>query len=234
MRAQGVLERLSAMGVAAQASVPAVYAWAVTVAPAAWSHGATVPAKVAAAVALLAVIAGVVGERRWGVRARYVAFWGFVFASALTWSASPSSLGPLRIDAPRGLAGMLGWALFALASSAPALDVHEDPNVALESALPARKSLARGDGLYVGGGVLVAAMLQLVGWAVTNPERALLVRIVSLAAGIAVMGAATDLGLARHAARSRESRARRLRRGMAALVVLALLSLSGLLFALQD
>jgi hypothetical protein len=234
VRASGVLERLSAMGVAAQASVPAAYAWAVTVAPAAWSHGATALAKAAAGVALLAVVAGIVGERRWGVRARYAAFWGFVLASALTWSAAPASLGPLRIDAPRGVAGMLGWALFALASSAPALDVQDDRNAALDPALPARRSLSRGDALYVGGGVVIAALLQLAGWAVMGPERALLVRIVSIAAGIAVIGAATDLGLARHMPRPREARARRLRRGMAALVALALLSLSGLLFAFRD
>src|ERR1700722_9461866 len=108
MRPAEVFHRLSAMGAAAQASVPGLYAWGVTVAPVAWSRGASAVAKVAAVAALAALAGGVAAERRWGTRARIIALWGFVLACALAWSAAPTPLGPLRIDAPRGLAGMLG------------------------------------------------------------------------------------------------------------------------------
>src|SRR5271165_7131310 len=121
MRAAGLFERLSSWGAAAQASVPGAYAWGVTVAPAAWSRGGSSFARAASLVAIAALGAGVVGERRWGWRARIASLWTFILACALTWSAVPLALAPLRMDVPRGVAGMIGWALFAMASAAPAL-----------------------------------------------------------------------------------------------------------------
>lgn len=234
MRAAGLLERLSSWGAAAQASVPGAYAWGVTVAPAAWSRGASSFARIASLVAIVVLGMGVLGERRWGWRARLASLWGFVLACALTWSAAPAALAPLRIDVPRGMAGMIGWALFAMASAAPALQgTREADRVALDLDLGPRKGLARGDATYVAGGALLAAGLQLFGWQVTSPERAILVRFVALAAGLALVGGATDIALARHLARAPRSRARRFRRALAVFVVLALLGLAGLLFVVR-
>jgi hypothetical protein len=234
MRGEGILQRLSAVGAAAQASIPGIYAWGVTVAPAAWSRGAPLVAKIAAVAAVLALAGGVFGERLWGGRARTLSLWGFVLACALAWSAAPGALGPLRIDAPRGAAGMIGWALFALASAAPALQGRrEEDRLVAGAELVPRKGLARGDAAYVTGGAVIAAALQVIGWRAASAERALLVRFVALAAGLAIIGAVTEVALARHAARVRRSRSRRLRRAMAALVVLAILGLTGVLFALR-
>lgn len=234
MRAQEVLERVSSLGAAAQASVPGLYAWGVTVAPAAWGRGGSAVAKTAAVAAVLALGAGIAGERLWGGRARVLCLWAFVLACALAWSAAPTALGPLRIDAPRGVAGMLGWALFAFASAAPALQSPRDGDRLVDDAvLPPRRGLTRGDAAYVAAGALIAAALQLVGWRVPTPERALLVRFVALAAGLAAVGAATEVALARHATRTVRSRTRRLRGAMATLVVLAILGFTGVLFALR-
>jgi hypothetical protein len=223
------------MGAAAQASVPGLYAWGVTVAPVAWSRGASAVAKVAAVLALVVLAAGVAAERRWEYRARVATLWGFVLACALAWSAAPAALGPLRIDAPRGLAGMLGWALFALASAAPALQARRaDARVVLdEPELSPRRGLRRGDAAYVASGAVVAVLLQLFGWRVTTPERALLVRLVALAAGLGLIGAAVDVALARHVPRVARSSQRRLRRGMATFIALALLGLAGALFMVR-
>jgi hypothetical protein len=262
MRAEGLLERLGGLSAAAQASVPAAYAWGVTVAPVAWSRGAPLLAKAAAVAALGAIALAVACERRWGARARAWGLWGFVLASAVTWSVAPAALGPLRIDAPRGLAGMLGWALFAFTSAAPAVymrpDQHGPDAVRPEDApaepgedepsremraddereperpLTPRKVLAGGDVMYVAGGALFATALQMVGWRAPTAERELLVRVVSLAAGIAVLGAATEVALARHQPRSKRSPRRRLRGGMALLVTLAVLAMSGLLLTFRD
>jgi len=220
------------MGAAAQASVPGVYAWAVTVAPVASARGASVVAKGAAAAALVALASGVLGERRWGRQARFASLWGFVLASALAWSAAPAALGPLRIDAPRGLAGMLGWALFALTSAAPSLGARrEEARVLDEPPLPPRKGLARADAAYVAAGALLAVALQAIGWRVATAERALLVRFVAIAAGLAIVGASTEVTLARHLAREPRPPGRRLRRAMAPLVALGLLVFTGVLFA---
>jgi hypothetical protein len=234
MRAEGIMQRVSAVGAAAQAAVPGMYAWGVTVVPAAWGRGAPALAKVAAGVAVLALLGGVVGERVWAGRARTPCLWAFVLASALAWSASPASLGPLRIDAPRGIAGMIGWALFAFASAAPALRGRQEEGRLVPGAeLSPRRGQVRGDGAYLTGGAVVAAALQVIGWRAATAERALLVRFVSIVAGLALLGAATQIALARHAPRVRRSRGRRWRHAMGALVVLALLGLTGVLFALR-
>jgi hypothetical protein len=234
MRATSVLERLSALGAAAQATVPGVYAWGVTVAPAAWAHGSSVVAKVASILGLLALAGGVVGERRWGGTARVASLWGFVLACALAWSATPAAFAPLRIDAPRGIAGMIGWGLFALASAAPALQGRrEEERITDEQPLRPRKGLARGDALYLAFGALAAGLLQLLGWHVATPERALLVRFVGLAAGLGIIGAATEVALARHRKRAAPPTMRRLRRAMYLLVALGILGMTGLLFAFR-
>src|ERR1700736_6589362 len=108
MRGTVLFERLSSWGAAAQASVPGVYAWSVTVAPVAWSRGASSFARVVSVFAVAALAAGVVMESQLGWRARVASLWAFVIACALTWSASPTALAPLRIDVPRGVAGMIG------------------------------------------------------------------------------------------------------------------------------
>jgi hypothetical protein len=130
---------------------------------------------------------------------------------------------------------MLGWALFALASAAPALEGRRaEARVVDERPLVPRKTFTRGDAGYVAGGAIIAAVLQIIGWRVASAERALLVRFVALAAGLAVIGAATDVALARHVPRVRRSRRRRLRGAMALLVAIAILALAGLLFALRE
>jgi hypothetical protein len=235
MRAASVFERLSSMGAAAQASVPGVYAWGVTVAPCAWARGASLVGKVAAIVALLMLGAGMLGERRWGGRARAVLLWGFVVACAAVWSAAPAGLNPLRMDAPRGLAGMLAWALFAFACATPALPPSMEGERANDDApLAPRQKLRPGDAAYVAGGGLLAAILQVGGWTIPGGERALLVRFVALAAGLAVIGATTELALSRHLPRVVPSRSRRLRRAMTALVALGILVLGGLLLFALD
>lgn len=232
--ARRLYERVSGLGSVAQASVPGAYAWAATVAPAAWSRGGGAVAKLTAGLALLALGAGWASERRWGERARVACLWGFVLSSAITWSLAPTALAPLRIDALRGLAGMLGWALFALALAAPSLEGQRgSTSVVPAEPLVARRRLARGDAPYVVAAAVVAASMQVVGWRVAGAERALLVRLVALAAGLAVIDAAATIGLARHARRSRRPLEVRLRGSMFALVVLGILLFAGLLFALR-
>jgi hypothetical protein len=224
----------TAFGAAAQASVPGVFAWGVTVAPAAWSRGASLVSKAAAVAALLALAVGVLVDRSRGGLGKTLSLWGFVLASALAWSAAPASLGPLHVDAPRGIAGMIGWALFALASAAPALG-RSHPQVDTldvdDAPLAPRRGLARGDAAYIALGGIMAAALQAVGWRVATAERAVLVRFVALAAGLAIVGASVDIALLRHAPRRPRPPTRRLRGAMTTMAVLALLGVAGVLFA---
>ena len=69
---------------------------------------------------------------------------------------------------------------------------------------------------------------------VSSPERALLVRVVALAAGLAVIGAATELALVRHTSRAERSGRARLRSAGASLLLLGGLAIAGLLLATRD
>ena len=235
LRDRGILARLSAIGAAAQASVPGFYAWMVTVAPAAFSRQAGFLAKLAAATGLVALLLGILLDRRWGPRARYLSVWGLALSSAVVWVLVPSALGALRLDEARGIAGMVGWALFAFASAAPALRREEDTSDRIidDAPLRPRAQIRRGDAIYIVVSVVLALSLQLVGWNVVAAERALLVRLVSVAAGLAIIGAATTIPLARHGRSAPAPQRVRLQRTLPWLLALVVVALIGVILGLR-
>jgi hypothetical protein len=230
--ALGPLGRVSELGSAAQASIPGLYAWAVTVAPAAWGKAGTLPSKAFAVLGLVILGAALVLERRSRTRARWsrpLSVWGLSLTSAAVWLLVPGALAPLRLEATRGLAGMLGWALFAFSSAAPAIkrDAAASDRIVLGALLRPRTRIPKGDVVFMAAGAVVACMLQVFGWQSAPPERAVLVRLVTLAAGLAVLGSATTIALARHTRRVPAVRRQRVRRALPWLAVLTILVVSG-------
>jgi hypothetical protein len=224
------LDRLLDLGSAAQASIPGLYAWAVTVAPAAWSRGAPVFAKVFALAGIIALAVALALEHRRPdrtARARAVAVWGLALTSAFVWLLVPAAMSTLRLDVSRGLAGMLGWALFAFACAAPPIRRGEgsDARVVEGPPLRPRTRLARGDLAIMSVGAIAACSLQLVGWRSGPAERAILVRLVAIACGLAIIGAATAVALARHTRRVPASRKERVRRALPWATMLSILLL---------
>lgn len=267
-----VLSRLSELGASAQAAIPGLYAWSITVAPAAWSRGAPIVAKLAAAIGVIALVTaplvegaglrpapaapprpadldggrpsqappppkGVAALRAWTgpTWARIWSVWGFVLSSAIVWALAPGALSSARMDGVRGALGVVGWGLFAFASAGPSLraDPEAAQRIVAGSSLKPRSELPRGDGAYVAVGVVLALAMQAVGWGVAAPERAVLVRLVTVVCGVAVLGATTSIALARHTPRVRATRRVRLRRALPWVVLLAIFGASGLVFALR-
>lgn len=254
-RRRGLLQRIAGIGASAQAAIPGLYAWAITVAPAAWSRGAPLLAKAAAIMGVVALITAPLVEGTGGavpepapdgaapkrsvlervggwtgpMWARTWSVWGFVLSSAMVWALAPSALSSARMDGVRGALGMVGWALFAFASAGPAL--KSDPNsparIIASTSMKPRSALPRGDGVYVAIGVVLALAMQGVGWGVAVPERAVLVRLVTVVCGIAVIGGTTSIALARHGTRIAASRKIRLRRAFPWLVMLLLVTCAG-------
>lgn len=215
-------------------AIAGTYAWAVTVAPVAGYHGAPVAAEVTAGVALASLLAGAAAERWWKGRARLASLATFTSACIATWLIAPAGLRPVAIDVPLGLAGMLGWALYALAAAGPALGAYREPDrIVDDGPLEARRRLARGDALYLVGGTSLALALQCIGWNVADPERGLLVHLVAVAAGLAVIGASAEVALARHEARAPRSARARWRSAAPAIALLGVLALSGLLLVVR-
>jgi hypothetical protein len=200
------------------------------VAPLLWAKGEGLAAAFVAAVAApIVLLAGSIVEPWLGPRARVGVLWGFFIACAAAWAAAPGSLSPAHFDSAREAAGMLGWGLFAFAAAAPPLREQEQspPPSAESSTLSPHRPLVRGDRIYAAGGLVLALALQLVGIHVVNAERALLVRFVTIAGGIALVGAMTDLALARYAQRLARSPRARLRSVFVPLAVLCILLLVG-------
>ncbi len=197
----GLFVDIGAMG---QAAITGGYAWAVSVAPSAWARGASIGPKLAALVALASLVAGVVLERlsppqAGRARVRPMILWTFVLGCVLTWFATLESLGPTRMTAARGIASVLGWALFAHACAAPA--VARAPEARTEAGLPGRAPLSKQGGAAIIVAAIGALALQGIGWGVTVPERAVLVRVVTLACGVAVVTASASVATEHHRAR---------------------------------
>lgn len=236
-RRQRFFARVAEIGSSAQAAIPGLYAWAITVAPAAWSRGAPLAAKIAAVVGVVALASAPLVEGvgrgdpvpRGPVWARLWSVWGFALSSAIVWALAPQALSSARLDGVRGALGMIGWGLFAFASAGPSLRVDPEAasRVVAGTPLRPRSELPRGDGAYVAAGVVMALLLQAVGWNVGSPERAVLVRLVTIAAGIAVLGGTTTIALARHSSRVPASNKLRLRRALPWVVILLLVSVTG-------
>jgi hypothetical protein len=222
------LGRLLDLGSAAQASIPGVYAWGITVAPAAWSRGAPFFAKAFALLGLLALAGALTLEHRRpgaAAQARALAVWGLALTSAFTWLLVPAAMSTLRLDVARGLAGMLGWALFAFACAAPPVRRSEasDARIVEGPPLRPRTRLAPGDLAIMSFGAAAAGVLQVVGWRSGPAERAILIRLVVVACGLALIGAATAVALARHVRRVPPSRKERIRRALPWVAMLSML-----------
>jgi hypothetical protein len=222
-------------GSAVHASIPGLYAWAVTVAPSAYGRGVPWVATTAGSIAPLLLVAGAYSAGRLGPRSRDASLWSFVLTCAVTWACAPATLGARHIDWTRGASGMLGWCLFALAWAGPPLSPTESATPPVqEPKIVARRPLARGDTAYLALAVVAAASMQLVGWEAVPAERALLVRLVTLATGIGVLGAVAEVAAARHGTRPSGVGRIGLWRGLAIAVVLAAVALGGVLTARGD
>lgn len=271
-RRHRLLLTVAELGASAQAAIPGLYAWAITVAPAAWSRGAPLVAKAAAIVGVLALVTApfVEGAGRFGAAAtttepsdpdapppslrpksrldrmksvrswtgpqwaRIWSVWGFVLSSAIVWALAPAALSSARLDGVRGALGMVGWALFAFASAGPTLrpDPSASERIVAGTPLKPRSELPRGDGLYVIIGVAAALAMQGIGWGVASPERAVLVRLVTIVCGIAVLGGFTSIALARHATRVPASNGTKIRRSLLWFMLLLLVGAVGAVLAL--
>ncbi len=221
MNLRSLVSWLTGLGPAAQASIPGLYAWAVTVATCGWSKG--VPWQTRALVLLgpMALAASIFIDRDRPAIARHVSVWGLGTSSLLVWALVPASVGPGHFDAVRGVMGMLGWGTFAFASAAPAFQrrPEDDARVIERGRLPPRGRGAGRHAPVLGVGLVIAAALQLIGWGIEPRERALLVRLYTLLAGMSVLAVFAEVSLAAHAPRGK----RRVPRGIFAWAAACLL-----------
>lgn len=231
---RGLFTRLADVGSVAQATVPGLYAWAVTVAPVAWSRGNGVASRTIAVWGVLALLGAVAVEGMGRHRiARLLSVWGLTVSSALVWAIGSSSVAATRLDSARGISGMLGWGLFAYASAAPTFRRSPAPPIFDEgSELRARGSSPRGDRYYLIAAAIAAVALQFIGWGPTTAERSLLVRLVTVGAGIAIITSTSHVTLARHKRGRPASTSARTRAVLFGLGAVGLTAMVGIVLAL--
>ncbi len=214
MNTSSPLRKILELGPTAQPVVAGVYAWAVTVAPVGYGkHGSlgtqNWAATVFASLAFVALVRGAVREallqqdpnaRSAMERSRTLTLFSFSAASLVTWICDDDALSTVRLSAARGVAGMVGWALFAYACAAPVVELVPEP-ARVEAGARARGRIEKGDAVFVGIAFVLAFGLQLLGWSVDVPERAMLVRLTTLGAGVLILGGIGSFVSARHGAR---------------------------------
>ena len=180
--------------------LPGLYAWGATVAwPAFSRRAASLPARVGAIAALVALLAGLALARRYPVVGRATGVLGCLGCSAIAWGALGNTLRGAELDPVRAALGALAWGLFALGwGSFPARLV---PVEELESAglgrLQPRGRLPLGMRLGFVALVFFALALPLLAWRVERPGVALLAHAVALAGSVGLLNVGTRILLAR-------------------------------------
>jgi len=249
---QKPLRRVLELGPTSQPIVAGLYAWAVTVAPVGFGrHGIhrNWPATIFTTFAFLALVRGVVSEALLRSDAaayasakleqsRTITLFSFATMSLITWILDTDALSPVHLSAARGVAGMLGWALFAYACAAPVVEPVTEP-ARVEAGVRARGHIERGDAIFVAVVCALALSLQLIGWNVQSPERAMLVRVTTIGAAILLLGGIGTFIGARHGAQKEPNLRQRIKPSRAPLplgwvVALLLLVVGGILYVLTD
>ncbi len=226
-RDRSLISRVSELGASAQASIPGLYAWGVTVASCAWARGVPWQTKVLAMMGPLVLLASVLIDKERPNVARQLSVWGLVVTSLIVWALVPTAAGPSRFDTTRGVLGMLGWAVFAFASAAPAFQrtEGEESRVVERGRLEPRQRGSRKDLPYLSVGIALTVALQCIGWGIEPRERALFVRLYTIVAGMAVLGSFASVALVKHLPPARKKRRARLAGWLLAFFVVAGLAL---------
>ncbi len=194
MRSARTLGRLA---VAAPASVPALYAWGVTVAPVVWGRAHVPSVALAAAVAGPVLLAGgMLLERIRGYPIRSQYLLGFTLACGVCW-VSAATPGQPFLDAPYAVAGILAWGALALSWAAPPVRPPSDAPIVLRVITKVQDPFPRGASVNIALGFSVAVGLQLVSFEAKSPERALLFRLVAVACSLCAIGVSAAAALTR-------------------------------------
>jgi hypothetical protein len=184
-------------GRAPQAMFAALVAWTITVAPAAFSRGAPVSARVAA---VLAVLCGVAAPLLAVVRrrlARHLGISVFLALVTLAWLLASPALQPSRLDPIRAAIGAVAWGVFALSWRDRWLvrrQLDPDPDAPI---LQARAHLPPLSTAIVAVGSLASLALLVLAWRVRDHDRALLAQSAAVACAVALISASSAVAVAR-------------------------------------
>jgi hypothetical protein len=170
------------LGPVAQAAIPAVYAWGVTLAP--FLFAPALELVVVSVLPLAAIALSLYLEQQRRPYAIHVLLWGYAGPSTLALLIAPQRA-LHRFDWLRGALGILGYALFAYTVAAPALRA---PSTESSAPRPHRLAVVL-RAIYVLIVPVMAFALLALGWDLVEDERAALVHVAACLLGILLMRA---------------------------------------------
>lgn len=213
--------------------IAAVLAWAITVAPAAFSRGSAGLARVTAVLALLCGLSGplFLGERR--RIGRHLGITAFLVFAVASWLLSLHALHPTRLSPFRAATGSLAWAIFALSWREvwPKPAELREPEAQV-APLPPRASLPLVSIPILTAAVLSTLFLVLMAFRTREAERGLVAQAVSLACGVALVTAAATIATTIRKERSPSTGRRFTPVVVRALLLLVLVAVAGALYIL--
>ena len=206
--------------------VCAFFAWAVTIAPAAFSRAGSLASQALSLVCLAAGLAGpalVPTQKRVG---RQLGITLFLALATIVWLLTTSALDPLRLDSFRAGIGAIAWGVYAFSWGEPWRFRTDAPQDDAGGVLRARSTLPAGAVPIAGAGVLAALALLVVGWSVRDPSRSLLAQAASIGLAVAVVTTSAQVAISRGKGR-RSSVAALPREALRAILALLVVALAG-------
>lgn len=212
--------------------LPGLYAWVTTVAFPATQRGESSAARVAAMVALVALVVGPLLAFDRPKVGRGVGVFGFVGACVVTWLLLDSAISVQRLEPVRAALGGVAWALFALGWGAVRRTENvpeDDPRAIVGDALEPRNTMPRSAVPVLSVAVLGALVPVFLAWRVDRPNHALFAHAAALACAIAVVATGARIALERGRYKPHSSSRARLNAAARPLAALALTVTVGLI-----
>lgn len=179
--------------------VPGLYSWLATVLLPVTQRGASLGARLFAAVALAALVAAYVLSSRQGSGrlARWLGVYTFVLACFLSWALLGSQLRSEQLDPVRGALGAIGFLLHALAWGAEPRAPEAQPldNLVPGSPLQPRHHPVRAAPPVFGVGIVLALLPMAVAFGVERPAASLLAHTLGLGCALLLVAASIDVAL---------------------------------------
>jgi hypothetical protein len=205
-------------------AVAAALAWALAVAPVAFSRGAGLPVKGVAVLALIAGASGPFLAIRGPVVARHAGVSVFLALDVAVWLMARSAIGAQRLEPLRAGLGALAFGVWALSWGDVFRAAPRSQGVAVEGpALPARSRLPALAVPIAAVSVASALVIAAIAWRIPDPSRALAGQAVALAAAVALVSGGATIAISREARRTPVSKLPSdARRTLAMLLVVAM------------
>jgi hypothetical protein len=196
-----------------RATLAAIAAWAITLAPLAVSGRASLATRL---IALLALAPGVAGPQllaRGDRIARHVGVTAFVAAALAAWTLGSLDQALVGVDSFRAVLGVIAWAVFALSWPHPWSVPDEKLSMAPEgeaAGLTPRRKPPVVAVVVAGVGAACGAFCLALAWRVEDPSRAVFAHAAAVGAAVALLTSASTVAVVAGREHRREGRRPRL------------------------